>query len=52
MKITLPSFNGHMKIEEFFEWLSKLEWFFEYKKILNEKQVKLVGYKLKGGSAA
>ncbi|CAA7402106.1 unnamed protein product [Spirodela intermedia] len=45
MKIDLPSFNRHLKIEEFLEWISEVETFFEYMKIFYEKQVKLVAYK-------
>ena len=48
MKLELPCFNGLLKIEEYLDWLSEMERFFDYTKILDEKQAMLVAYKLKG----
>ena len=39
--------NGLLKIEEFLDWVAEVERFFDYTKIFNEKQAKLVAYKLK-----
>uniref|UniRef100_A0A5B7BER3 RNA-directed DNA polymerase n=1 Tax=Davidia involucrata TaxID=16924 RepID=A0A5B7BER3_DAVIN len=52
MKIDLPSFNGHLHIESFLDWISEVETFFDCMEISDDKQVKLVAYKLKGGASA
>ena len=52
MKIDLPTFQGHLRIAEFWDWITEVECFFDYMKIQEEKQVKLVAYKLKGGATA
>ena len=52
MKLDLPCFNGSLKIEEFLDWLAEVERFFDYTKIPEEKQAKLVAYKLKGVASA
>ena len=52
MKIDLPQFNGQLKIEEFLDWLAEVERLFDYTKIAEEKQAKLVAYKLKGSASA
>ena len=51
MKIDLPQFNGQLKIEEFKDWLAEVKRFFDYTKIVEEKQAKLVAYKLKGSAS-
>lgn len=44
----LPWFNGSSKIEEFLDWLSKVDRFFEYMDIKERKKVKLVALRLDG----
>ena len=52
MKVELPSFNGNVSIEEYLDWVSKVEKFFDYMGTTDDKQVCLVAYKLKGGESA
>jgi hypothetical protein len=51
MKIDLPLFDGHFHIEDFLDWITEVERFFEYMNITEEKKVKLVTYKFKGGAS-
>ncbi|KAH7834911.1 hypothetical protein Vadar_020866 [Vaccinium darrowii] len=51
MNMDLPSFNGQLNIEDFLDWLNEVERFFDYMDIEEEKKVKLVAYKLKGGAS-
>ena len=52
MKIDLQNFSGNLKIEDFLDWLAEVERFFDYTKIPEEKQAKLVAYKFKGSASA
>ena len=52
MKVELPSFNGNVFIEEYLDWVSKVETFFNYMGTANDKQVYLVAYKLKEEASA
>ena len=52
MKVELPSFNGNVSIEEYLDWVSEVEKFFDYIGTADDKQVCLVAYKLKGGASA
>ena len=52
MKVELPSFNGNVSIEEYLDWVSEVEKFFDYMSTADDKQVYLVVYKLKGGASA
>ena len=50
MKVELPSFNGNVFIEEYLDWVSEVEKFFDYIGTVDDKQVCLVAYKLKKGA--
>jgi hypothetical protein len=52
MKIDLPSFNGHLQIEDFLDWVMEVERFFDYMSIREDHKVKLVAYKFKGTPSA
>ena len=52
MKVKLPSFNGNVSIEEYLDWVSEVEKFFDYIGTADDKQLCLVAYKLKGGASA
>ena len=52
MNVELPSFNGNVSIEEYLDWVSEVEKFFDYMGTADDKQVCLVAYKLKGGESA
>ena len=52
MKVKLPSFNGNISIEEYLDWVSEVEKFFNYMGSTNDKHVYLVAYKLKGRASA
>ena len=48
MKMDLSSFDGRLHIEDFLNWVHIVKNFFDYLNILEENQVKLLVYKLKG----
>ncbi|XP_024031026.1 uncharacterized protein LOC112094434 [Morus notabilis] len=51
----VPVWNNnlrHMHIEDFLDWVQFVENFFDCMNIAEEKKVKLVAYKLKGGASA
>ena len=41
-RVKIPEFKGKLDLDEFLEWLHMVERIFEYKKIQDEKKVKLV----------
>lgn len=43
----IPTFNGHMRIEEVLDWLTEVECFFEVMEIPESQKVELVRVKLK-----
>ena len=38
MKIDLPSFDGHLHVEDFLDWIMEVERLFEYMNITEEKK--------------
>ena len=49
MKIELPSFNGNISIEEYLDWVSEVEKFFDYIDTADDKHV-FGGLQIKGRS--
>lgn len=43
----IPTFNGHMRIEEVLDWLTEVKCFFEVMEIPESQKVELVRVKLK-----
>ena len=52
MKVDLPSYSGKRDIESFLDWLKSTENFFSYMDTPEQKKVRLVALKLKGGASA
>lgn len=44
--LDIPIFSGDINIEEFFDWMTKKNNFFEYMEILEKKKMKQVAYSL------
>lgn len=51
IKANIQPFNDNFFIEDFIDWLSKIECFFNFMEIPPNKMVKLASYKLKSGAA-
>lgn len=52
MKMDIPPFNGTLHIEDFIEWMAKVERFLDYMQIPEEQQVKLVLVRFEGVASA
>jgi hypothetical protein len=52
MKIDFPTFNGQLHIEDFLDWVTVVERFFEYMSIPVDQKVMLVTYKFKARASA
>ena len=52
LKVDIIFFSGNLNIEEFIDWIEEIDKFFYYKEVPEEKRVKLVACRLKGGASA
>ncbi|GJV19781.1 putative receptor protein kinase ZmPK1 [Tanacetum coccineum] len=50
IKADIPTFSGSLNIEDFLDWVSETEKYFELMDIPEDSQVKYVTYKLRGGA--
>uniref|UniRef100_A0A6N2LGG3 Reverse transcriptase n=1 Tax=Salix viminalis TaxID=40686 RepID=A0A6N2LGG3_SALVM len=51
VRADIPLFHGKLQIEEFLDWISEVERFFDFSEVAEAQQVKLVSYKLRSGAA-
>ncbi|GJS54314.1 hypothetical protein Tco_0627676 [Tanacetum coccineum] len=52
IKVDIPTFLGLLNIEDFLDWVSEIEKYFELMDIPEESQVKYVAYKLIGAASS
>ena len=52
LKVDIPNFNGNFNIVDFIDWIADIDKFFDYLRVPEEKRVRLVACRLKGGASA
>ena len=52
LKVDIPFFSGNIKIKDFIDWIVEIDKFINYMEVSEEKRVKLMAYRLKGGAFA
>ena len=51
LKVDIPYFSGNLNIEDFIDWIVDIDKFFDYMGVPEEKRVRLVVCRLKGGAS-
>ena len=49
MKVDIPFFSGNLNIEDFINWVADIDRFFDYMEVSEERRVRSVACRLKGG---
>ena len=52
LKVDIPYFNRNLNSEDFIDWIADVDKLFDYMGVLEEKRVRLVDCRLKGGASA
>ena len=49
LKVEIPNFSGDFDRKGFLDWLTEVDRLFDYTKLLDDRKVKFVAYRLKRG---